>query len=67
MNDLKVTPDMVPIIKLARIRNVPYGWITGYYPGLNFGRIADIAKGRLFPEIPAATELPPDFPAPTQH
>jgi len=62
MNDRKVTPDMVPIIKLARIKKIPYSWITGYYAGLNFGRIADVIKGRIFPDIPAAKQLPPDFP-----
>ncbi|WP_217578343.1 hypothetical protein [Mesorhizobium sp. GbtcB19] len=64
MNDRKVTPDMVPVIKLARHLNIPYSWISGYYPGLNFGRIADVMAGRLFPEIPPAAELPPDFPLP---
>lgn len=63
MNDRKVTPEMVPVIKLARHLHVPYSWISGYYPGLNFGRIADVMAGRKFPEIPAASELPPDFPA----
>lgn len=62
MHDLKVTPDMVPVIKLARNQKVPYSWISGYYAGLNFGRIADVMKGRMFPEIPPATQLPPDFP-----
>ncbi|WP_244559985.1 hypothetical protein [Ensifer aridi] len=54
---------MVPIIKLARIKKIPYSWISGYYAGLNFGRIADVMKGRMFPEIPPAKQLPPDFPA----
>jgi hypothetical protein len=62
MHDRKVTPDMVPVIKLARRRRIPYSWISGYYTGLNFGRIADVMKGRLFPEIPPADRLPPDFP-----
>ncbi|WP_152544418.1 hypothetical protein, partial [Brucella rhizosphaerae] len=44
MRDRKVTPDMVPVIKLARNKNIPYSWITGYYAGLNFGRIADVTK-----------------------
>lgn len=63
MNDRTVTPDMVPVIKLARKLKVPYSWITGYYPGLNFGRIADVMKGRKFPDIQPATSLPPDFPS----
>ncbi|WP_224674762.1 hypothetical protein [Mesorhizobium sp. BR1-1-3] len=64
MNDRKVTPDMVPVIKLARHLGIPYSWISGYYPGLNFGRIADVMAGRRFPEIKPATELPADFPLP---
>jgi len=63
MQDRKVTPDMVPVIKLARQQNIPYSWISGYYPGLNFGRIADVVKGRRFPDIPPANKLPPDFPS----
>ena len=63
MQDRKVTPDMVPVIKLARIKKIPYSWISGYYPGLNFGRIADVMKGRLFPGISPARTLPPDFPS----
>lgn len=62
MHDRKVTPDMVPVIKLARHKKIPYSWISGYYAGLNFGRIADVMKGRMFPEIPPAKQLPPDFP-----
>lgn len=62
MNDLKLTPEMVPVIKLARLMKIPYSWISGYYPGLNFGRIADVIKGRLYPDIPPASELPADFP-----
>ena len=63
MRDRELTPDMVPVIKLARNLDIPYSWITGYYAGLNFGRVADVVKGRRFPDIPPATELPPDFPA----
>lgn len=61
MHDRKVTPDMVPVIKLARSLGYPYSALTGYYPGLNFGRIADVMKGRLFPELPPADDLPADF------
>lgn len=63
MHDLELTPDMVPVIKLARQKNIPYSWISGYYAGLNFGRIADVMKGRMYPDIPPATDLPADFPA----
>lgn len=62
MHDLPVTPDMVPVIKLARRLGYPYSALTGYYPGLNFGRVADVMAGRMFPEIPPADELPTDFP-----
>ncbi len=62
MLDRKLTPDMVPVIKLARQQNVPYSWISGYYPGLNFGRIADVMKGRRYPDIPPADALPHGFP-----
>ena len=62
MIDSKLTPEMVPVIKLARQQNIPYSWISGYYPGLNFGRIADVMQGRRYPDIPPASELPSDFP-----
>ena len=62
MKDRYVTPEMAAVIKLARMLKIPYSWITGYYPGLNFGRIADVVAGRLFPEVPPAAALPPDFP-----
>lgn len=62
MRDRKLTPDMVPVIKLARSKRIPYSWISGYYKGLNFGRIADVMNGRRFPYIPAADRLPSDFP-----
>lgn len=62
MHDRKITPDIVPVIKLAREMGIPYSWISGYYTGLNFGRIADVMAGRRFPDIPAAESLPPDFP-----
>ncbi|MDW3222032.1 MAG: hypothetical protein R8G34_03980 [Paracoccaceae bacterium] len=53
---------MASVIKLARSQRIPYSWITGYYTGLNFGRIADVMKGRLFPNVPPAPSLPSDFP-----
>lgn len=62
MHDCKVTPAMASVIKLARSQRIPYSWITGYYVGLNFGRIADVMKGRLHPKVPPAATLPPDFP-----
>lgn len=62
MHDRTVTPEMASVIKLARSLGYPYSWITGYYPGLNFGRIADVMKGRRFPDTPPAIFLPLDFP-----
>lgn len=62
MHDCELTAEMAAVIKLARSLGFPYSWITGYYPGLNFGRIADVTKGRRFPKVPPATNLPLDFP-----
>lgn len=62
MQDRKLTPDMVPVIKLARELGYNYARIAAYFE-LNFGRIADVIKGRKFPEIPPATSLPADFPS----
>jgi len=61
MQDRKVTPDMVPVIKLARGLNFNYARIASYFQ-INQGRIADVMKGRRFPNIPPATNLPADFP-----
>jgi len=61
MKDTELTPDMVPVIKLARQRKINYARIASYYQ-INQGRIADVMKGRRFPEIPPATTLPSDFP-----
>ena len=62
MRDRRLTAEMAATIKLARNLKIPYSWITGYYPGLNFGRIADVMEGKYFPEVPPARSLPPDFP-----
>ena len=62
MQDRKVTPDMVPVIKLARHRKYNYARIASYYQ-INQGRIADVMKGRMFPEVPPAIILPADFPS----
>lgn len=61
MQDQKLTPEMVPVIKLARHLKYNYARIASYYQ-INQGRIADVMKGRRFPHIPAATTLPADFP-----
>jgi hypothetical protein len=62
MHDRKVTPDMVPVIKLARELDYNYARIASYFQ-INQGRIADVMKGRKFPNIPPAHELPADFPS----
>jgi len=61
MKDRKVTPDMVPVIKLARSLKYNYARIAAYFE-INQGRIADVMMGRLFPNIPPAAKLPVDFP-----
>ncbi|KCZ64329.1 hypothetical protein [Hyphomonas atlantica] len=61
MKDRKVTPDMVPVIKLARLKKYNYARIASYFQ-INQGRIADVMKGRICPDIPPAMSLPPDFP-----
>lgn len=61
MQDRKLTADMVPIIKLARMLKYNYARIAAYFQ-INQGRIADVMMGRRFPEIPPAKALPPDFP-----
>lgn len=62
MIDRKVTPEMVPVIKLARGLDYNYARIASYFQ-INQGRIADVMKGRKFPDIPPANELPADFPS----
>lgn len=62
MKDQELTPEMVPVIKLAREKGYNYAHIASHYR-INQGRIADVMKGRRFPDIPPAKELPPDFPA----
>jgi hypothetical protein len=62
MQDVKVTPEMAAVIKRARAMKVPYSWISGYYFWLNFGRIGDVVKGRMFRDVPPAPQLPSDFP-----
>jgi len=52
----------VSTIKLAREMGYKYEVIASYFV-INQGRIADVMKGRIGPEIPPAMALPPDFPA----
>ena len=61
MKDKELTPEMVPVIKLARSQGYNYALIAAHYK-INQGRIADVMKGRRLPDIPPATELPGDFP-----
>jgi hypothetical protein len=62
MKDQELTPAMVPVIKLARDLRYNYARIASYFQ-INQGRIADVMKGRRFPEIPPAQQLPSDFPS----
>ncbi|MBY8916537.1 hypothetical protein KUG85_14420 [Nitratireductor sp. L1-7-SE] len=62
MKDRKLTPEMVPVIKLARGLDYNYARIASYFQ-INQGRIADVMTGRKFPNIPPANELPADFPS----
>ncbi len=52
---------IVPYIKRARDVGYHYAPIAAYYV-INQGGIADVVKGRIGPEIPAADHLPADFP-----
>lgn len=61
MKDRELTEDMVPVIKLAREKGFNYAHIASHYR-INQGRIADVMKGRRFPHIPPAANLPPEFP-----
>jgi len=61
MSDRKVTAEMAAIIKLARALKIHYSIIASYFV-INQGRIADVIMGRMFPEVPPADRLPPDFP-----
>lgn len=61
MRDRKLTAEMAAIIKLARQLRYNYSVIASYLV-INQGRIADVMKGRRFPDTPPATQLPADFP-----
>jgi hypothetical protein len=63
MKDQELTPEMVPVIKLAREKGYNYALIASHFK-INQGRIADVMKGRRFPDIPPAVDLPGDFPTP---
>lgn len=56
-------PDaVVAVIKLARMLGYRYQVIASYFV-INQGRIADVMKGRIGPNVAPATALPSDFPA----
>ena len=57
-----ITTDTVGVIKLARARGYKYELIASYFV-INQGRIADVMKGRIGPDVPPANDLPADFPA----
>jgi len=53
---------IVAVIKLARALGYKYEVIASYFV-INQGRIADVMKGRIGPNVTPAKSLPPDFPA----
>lgn len=53
---------VVAVIKLARSMGYGYVAIATYYR-INQGRIADVMKGRIGPDVSPAERLPSDFPA----
>ncbi len=56
-----VTPEIAAAIKLARKLGYQYPPIASFFV-INQGRIADVMKGRMFPEVPPADALPEGFP-----
>lgn len=62
MRSRDIPDSVVAIVKLARALGYKYEIIASYFI-LNQGRIADIVKGRIRPEVSAADHLPDDFPS----
>jgi hypothetical protein len=62
MSSKDVPPTTAAVIKLARKLGYKYPQIAAFFV-INQGRIADVMKGRIYPEVPPASALPPDFPA----
>lgn len=60
----QLPPPVVGVIKLARSLGYKYEIIASYFV-INQGRIADVMKGRIGPEVAPADRLPSDFPART--
>lgn len=52
---------VIAVVKLARTLGYKYEVIASYFV-INQGRIADIMKGRIGPDVPPASSLPEDFP-----
>ncbi len=61
MRSKYVTPEIAATIKLARKLGYQYPPIASFFV-INQGRIADVMKGRMFPEVAPATALPSGFP-----
>ncbi len=57
-----VTPEIAAVIKLARKLGYKYPPIAAFFV-INQGRIADVMKGRIYPDVSPADKLPPGFPA----
>ena len=57
----EITPEIAAVIKAARELGIKYAVIAAYFV-INQGGIADVMKGRIFPDIPPAPNLPADFP-----
>lgn len=62
MSNRSPNADQAAIIKLARQMGYYCHTIAAYF-GFNQGRIPDVTKGRIHPEVSAASALPDDFPA----
>ena len=62
MKDQELTPEMVPVDQVGPPTEVQLREDRVVLQ-INQGRIADVMKGRRFPNIPAATSLPTDFPS----
>jgi hypothetical protein len=58
----RVTAAMAAVIKRARELGYKYETIASYFV-INQGRIADVMKGRIAPEVSPAPSLPADFPS----
>jgi len=62
MRNRDIPDSTIAVVKKARLLGYSYAEIAAYFV-LNQGRIADIMKGRIGPQIQPAEYLPDDFPA----